>query len=276
MKLASIFDPPKKTLCPDIFGPNNKLYSYVRKQILDLVYQLIPKENVKSIALIGTAVGYQWSEDSDVDVNVVVNPPELLTEELNNKRHALNEKNNYISGTKHIINIFLSPWHENQSWQDNIFGVYDVLKDEWISFPSKDIRNPQEEYFLNLIYSKLIFKNYIENLKKYLYSLKQLISLRSVYNLDFPQLHNLYIERKNKEVLDRKLKLLNFIKSLDSSRKFDYYYGWGLPRKNYRNLIYKFIEHESKDLGVDDYFDYFRELRLREGEKIPWEYKIIN
>ncbi|MCX7871583.1 MAG: hypothetical protein N2485_08500, partial [bacterium] len=125
VKFAGLFDPPKKILCPNIFSLTNALYPHVREQILNLVYKLVPKEYIKGVLLIGTSVGYQWSDDSDIDVNILVYPHDIITEELNLKRHQLNSLNNYLVGTKHIINLYVSPWVKEQNWQDNPFGVYD-------------------------------------------------------------------------------------------------------------------------------------------------------
>lgn len=259
LKSAGLFDQPKKILCPDIFTPQNYLYPHIKDQVISLAKELVPEEAIKEIVLLGSLVGYQWSEDSDLDVNISVYPHELLTEELNIRRHLLNNRNNFIKGTQHKINLYLTPWtNKSHLWQDNIFGVYDILNNKWLAFPQSNIRNPQEEYKQPLIFANMVLRNYVRLYVSYKKALQELIDLVTTPNLENPLLHKMHLERKKREVIKKENDLISFIKSIDLSRKFEYSLGWGFPRKNYRNVLFKLFELKAKNKN----FEEFKEQRL--------------
>ena len=74
----NVLDPICKTRNPDLFiGPDYQvLQSKVKNQILDVIYKWLEKmgydyeQVVRSIHIIGSSVGWQYTDTSDIDVSV--------------------------------------------------------------------------------------------------------------------------------------------------------------------------------------------------------------
>ena len=69
----SILDPVRNKLAPDIWSPDKKLFPHIKRQVLKGLYSFLKPENIKSIYIVGTIAGYQYSDSSDIDVNIEVN-----------------------------------------------------------------------------------------------------------------------------------------------------------------------------------------------------------
>ena len=95
----------RNKLAPDIWSPDKKLFPHIKRQVLKGLYSFLKPENIKSIYIVGTIAGYQYSDSSDIDVNIEVNPPELVdSPELKAKRKAAD--GDKVPGTDHVINYF--------------------------------------------------------------------------------------------------------------------------------------------------------------------------
>ena len=72
---------------------------------------------------------------------------------------------------------------------------------------------------------------------------------------------NWYIKKKEAEVMEDLEELKEFTKRLEDDRHFVYEKGWGVPRTNFRNIMYKYIEHGP-------YGKFFEELKsLNKNER---------
>lgn len=253
----SILDPVRKTM-PVIWDENRQLRPEVKAQILDIIYKYIPPENIRQMFIIGTITGFQYTDDSDVDIQVVVDPPELAEHGPNTLVRKIQEEVNgvLVEGTKHPINFFLYKYlGKPAEWQDASFGVYNLLEDKWEADPGnpEDIRDPEEEYATELTTAK----SYVNKFEFLVNRWKQNLKKLELFKTD--ELQRDYIKKELKRDFTE---LLEFCHDIDRDRKTEYDLGFGIPRKNWRNIVFKILSSGPnkevfeffKELKVDDYY----------------------
>ena len=251
----SILDPVRKTLAPGVWSPDKKLYPHIKRQILKKLLSFLPMENIKSIYVVGTIAGYQYTDSSDIDVNVEVNPPELADDpSLKAKRKAAD--GDKVPGTEHEINFFLIPWNKEKPefWGDAPFGVWNLLTDSWANEPGspEDIRDPQEEFFIELQSAQMYLNQFSSLLKQYKEKVKQLETL--------PKGSNIYLALKD-SIKGDILELTDFAHDLDRMRKFAYSKSFGVPRKSWENVVFKLMHHSD----LEKEFEFFKELKTKDS-----------
>lgn len=259
-KYSGILDPIQKIMCPDIWTPERKLWPHIKTQVLDALYKIIHQDHVKEIFLIGSTTGFQWTETSDIDLNISLNPPELIDDK---PLKIIRDKTNgfLANGTRHPVNFFWVSWYgKAQFWGDSVFGVYDVLSDTWVADPgiSESMRDPNIEYQLDLISAKQI----VNNFERMIISWKK--SLHELHSLSFQRKDSLSesvriitYKRKLNEVRNRTQNLIEFCHDWDRKRKYVYAIGFGVPRKTWQNIVFKMFE-ESR---LSEWFEFFKELK---------------
>ena len=137
----SILDAPKKTLCKDIWTGAEELRPNVKKEIYSILDKWlesnkIEKDAIKGIYFIGSLTTYQYSEVSDIDVNIVTS---LKNTKLNDLYKELPNGNN-LSSTKHPINFYLT---NDTNGIDSSKTLYNLEKEKWVRRPKKsDIKIP--------------------------------------------------------------------------------------------------------------------------------------
>lgn len=125
----------------DIWGEDDKLKPEIREYILDIYNQIfkelgIKKEQVKTIYIIGSITGYYYNDYTDIDIQAVVDVEnDDIIDDLNKKVY---EKFNvgyvYYKDLKHPFNIYFVKYTDDEHlYPPSIDGVYDVLKNEWIT-----------------------------------------------------------------------------------------------------------------------------------------------
>jgi len=188
------------------------------------------------VVVLGSITGYKYKSTSDVDINVKVTGKENAA-----KYHAHQDTLNgqLVSGTKHPINFFIQEHDDEHKsvWQDSHFGVYDVLNNKWLSPPPnrEDVRDPEDQYPLELLIGQMMARNY---------------------------------KRKADDYLDDKDETGDDLEQLQSAsetakldRKLQYSKGWGIPRKSFRNILYKLLEHSK-------YGDLFYDMKESKSKPI--------
>ncbi|MCA9381727.1 hypothetical protein KC678_05655 [Candidatus Dojkabacteria bacterium] len=217
-----------------------KLQPMIENQILSTMGKIVPQDQVKEIFILGSVTGYQYDDDSDIDVNLRV-PDALITPEAHVIRKKLNGQ--IAFNTKHTINYFLQPYEKASNWQDAYFGVYDVLNHAWVSSPKDNstIRDPKQEFYFDLMFGNQMLEYFRSLVKKW----------QKQKNKKNPTSHD--IELTKQFFNDAK----EYAQYIDSQRKLEYKWGWGIPRKNWRNVIYKLIEHSD----VGEAFEYLKEIK---------------
>lgn len=236
-----LFSIPKEILIPVMW--NNltmKMRPEAKKQILAGIPGIVPAKDIKEVFLLGSTAGYKYDDDSDVDVDVIV-PMADITDEAQVRRKAANGK--LLLNSQHPINYFLQPYEMGIDWKDSYFGVYDILNDVWASPPIKPsaIRDPKKEFYFDLKFAKLKLNAFRELVKRW----------KEYANKKYPTKHDILLAHKF--FSDAR----SYAQRLDEERKLDYRWSWGTPRKNWRNVVYKLIEHS--DVGKE--FEYLKELK---------------
>lgn len=225
-----IFSKPKNTLAPDLFGEDQKLLPHVRKEILTWAYSLIPENEVSYIFMIGSATGYKWDDDSDIDLNVILSPESKGNAYWHPVTKATNGK--LLPHTKHPMNIMPQDFHDPK-WEEADFESYNVLDNDWAKAPGppETLPNPFEDNKSDLLFAKMRI-NQIERL------------LRMVKS-NFSK----WKETEDKVFFDATLlylkELSDIFYQLDDDRKLAYKLGWGVPRYSAENIIFKYIEKKD-------------------------------
>ena len=141
----SALDPIEKTLSSEIFIEGKEIIKgKVKNHILDnflkwFIKMGYDKKNIKSIYIIGSGIGYQYTEVSDLDVSVEVN----LEIEAVKKLWPLLPNGHVIPDTKRPINYYLTV---DKSDVENADNAYDLQNDRWIKKPSKEKSNVPFSY----------------------------------------------------------------------------------------------------------------------------------
>lgn len=217
----------------DVWTDRMSMRPELRKDILDRIKKITPISNVAGVWLLGSITGYQYNETSDIDVNILVYNYNDTLKILGRKESGIT-----TNSGRHPVNLFIRELGDTvPTWQDSYYGVYNILKDDWETLPpNKELyRDPEVEYNLELLSAKRLadtFNREIIKLRKLLLIISKLKKEKS------PLLDN-YRILLNEQVSN----LISMTHSFEDDRKFAYQWGWGVPRKDFRNIVYKLIEH---------------------------------
>jgi len=241
-KIGNLFSRIATTMAPDVWTKDGEhLLPEIKEQALKIINSYIPKEAIKQIVVLGTITGLQWEKDSDIDVNVILDPPELV-KELWEVRRAHN--GTLAKGTKHEINIYLQPFTGKlPQYQDSFFGVYDVINNKWLVRPParSKYRNPEEKFWAEIAVAKMMSNEFIRRADNYIRSLNE---KEEAIQRGYNKWSLASIEAK---ILRDFNKLAEFIDDMQYGRDFTYNWGWGIPRENYENVLYKYIHYMLPD-----------------------------
>lgn len=239
-KQGGILDIVQDTLATDVWDTDKKIYPHIKQQILDTIYKMIPnKDELHSAYIIGSITSYQWTETSDIDV-MVFTKTEQSDEFMHNTRKLFNGR--CAESTRHPINYFFVTYNgNNENWQDSVFGVYNLITDEWAAEVSSRemMRQPEEEYYEELQTASYVVKEFENMVDRYMALLQSPMTTDVMYRLQ-----------------ETALDLIAFCKKIDDDRKMSYYVGWGTPRKTYQNIVYKALEKSR----YAHYFEMFKNL----------------
>jgi hypothetical protein len=133
----SILDPIQENLSPDLWK-NNKLKPTVKTHIKKRLESWLKNHTNKSIKrmfIIGSMTGHQYTPQSDIDVNFVIDIPDEKLKEIGKLMMVeLNEKP--LPRTEHPVNYFISN-KVKKEWKTS-GSIYDMDKDKWIVQPKKE------------------------------------------------------------------------------------------------------------------------------------------
>jgi hypothetical protein len=217
----SLFDPARPYLEPALWTPDRTVIPKIKEYLISLLEKIFPMEKVFSMNLIGSIVGYQYSETSDIDINVMARAGEEF-DYWHPIFKRFNETPNYLPGTKHPINFFFQPYTGTLNW-DNSLGAYNMLTDTWEKkpIPYDKVGDPLVKYEREINYARVLLSM--------LDSEVQLINAaKARKDLD--------------EVQRREFDLAVLFKTIEDNRKTAYRYGTGTPALQECNIVYKFIE----------------------------------
>lgn len=246
----SILDRPQDTLAKDLFLPDKSLRASVRSAILHRLKDYLPLAAVNDLLLLGSITSYQYSANSDVDVNVTLKPGlEVYRDKLHLKFKKLNAQNFTLPGGR-VLTFFVNAYNHSRRPDGNSdypYAVYDILADEWLTPPKKlTKRLPEDEFAEELLYAKLIADG-IYNTINVLY--RQLIK---------PIPSRQALETRARQIESTLQRLQEEYSSIDRARKTTYSLNWGIPRKSQENIIYKYIEYS----GIKKLLDILHDEKL--------------
>jgi predicted nucleotidyltransferase len=136
----SVLDPAHKELSKEIWS-SDKMKKENKKFILDSFYKWVEKTNldkskIKKITVVGSTTTFQYTDSSDIDVNVLI---DLSDEKISEYGKILPNGNN-LPNTKHPVNYYLSNDEKQFSVKQ---AIYDLLNDEWIKkAKTSDVKIP--------------------------------------------------------------------------------------------------------------------------------------
>ncbi len=262
-KVGGILDAKRDKMAPAIWSKNGKrLKPNIKKHIMTIILSYTPKKAIKQVVLIGSLTGLQYKDDSDLDVNVVVDPPELV-KELWEIRRSKNEK--IIPGTSHKFNVFLVGFEEEVPiYQDSHFGVYDVVNDGWIVDPPppSSYRKPKDKFWAELVTARMHANEFIRKVDNFERSKREVKKLKKSDRMCVPWKLPTAQERVVKDLKE----LMTFLNELNMGRKFAYRWGWGIPRVGYRNILYKFV-HKWLPKKYQAILEELEELKQKSNEE---------
>jgi len=143
----SVLDPINNELSSDIFI-GDKIKADVRVAIKKIFIKWWKElgyddSDIIKMVMIGSSAGYQYSNVSDIDVNVQVN---ISEEDFDNIWNLL-PNGNMLLDTLHPINYYLT---NDDSGVKNADSAYDILENKWIKKPVKSNYKAPYSYGLHV------------------------------------------------------------------------------------------------------------------------------
>lgn len=217
----SLFDTPKPYLNPVVWNPDKTVKPEVKEYIFNLLQQVYPLAKVYSATMIGSNVGYQYSDTSDIDVNIVARKGETF-----DKWHTIfkvfNNKSNYLPGTTHPVNFFFQEFTQDNDWSNSL-GAYNLFTGQWEKdpIPFSELGDPETKYEREIAYGRMLLK-----------MIETQVTRAKEANArgDKDTGRRIYTE------------LAILFKQIEDNRKTAYRYGTGTPALQEYNIIYKLIE----------------------------------
>jgi len=162
----------QKSLQPDIWEKTGEMSPKVRKNLLEISYQFIDSFGldviVEDIIVIGSIANYNWSEYSDIDLNILIDfkqfskkLKDLYIKFFDLKKITFNQKRN-VKMYGFDVEMFV----EDSSDIHGISGgVYSLMNDKWIKKPSRESSKVSNE---EIIKNSKKWMRLIDNLIKHI------------------------------------------------------------------------------------------------------------
>lgn len=241
-KVAGLLDAPQDTLPWDVWSDINGTYKLrppISNYILSKLYDVVPKVLVAKVYILGSITGYKYKETSDIDVNVYLRA-NVSKEEVklyHVKMRAYNET--LAPGTKHPVNFYISYYVSDTAFSYSAYGVYSVTDDKWIKEPSSrdSIKDPAVEFAKEVASARIFARHFARLSDEYNKDLLDYKSLTQDSNVDRA------LRSKQLELEADINRLVEAEQQLHAGRELAYRAGWGIPRRSFRNILYKLIEH---------------------------------
>jgi len=241
----SIIDFQHDELDSKIFTEDNKIKPEVRHQILMGAKEIHKKAKVISVYLVGSGITYNYTDTSDLDVNVELYSritDEEYADLVDFVREDLNEKN--AVGTQHPINYFIVR-EAFLEWKTD--AMYDLMADRWVKKPTKVSFDVSE--YMNR------FRRTVADIDVARGELKRDIIdfniIKSFKRSDMKQIQN-YLEDKLKEMNEDLESIVEQYRNIVDLRHlaFDRYEDlselekvrYGTPNRLPENVVYKLLE----------------------------------
>jgi hypothetical protein len=270
----NVLDPQMKELSKDIFL-KEIMKNSVKDDILRLIYKWfdkmkIDKDLIKSVILIGSSAGYNYSEVSDMDVSIETKLPTSQIQEI---WKLLPNTNLMIE--KHPVNYYLTNDTYHADDVKNADAAYNILEDKWVKKEDKEKENFPISYAYEI--ARFFIAGFDNRINEYEIDNKELEHLRK---LDFKE-----ISMSEKELNDRiSQKEFEVMSDLDSikighdllksfrsipfdGKKTDTLLSIEVKSNNgsLNNIVYKLI---TDMFGYEEILKKYEDIRLKLKEKI--------
>jgi hypothetical protein len=173
-KKASLWDRPRPTLDMSVWDEGKKLRPEHKRFIMESLkeeFLSIGFEQydlwLEDLIVAGSIASYQYNEESDVDVDAVVNLQDVVDYEygggvskaqaklaLESVKKIIKEKYLLLPGTKHQFEpffIYKDDPSPKTALPKNV-GLYSIIRDEWIAEPSEvDLSSSVEKLYPELM-----------------------------------------------------------------------------------------------------------------------------
>jgi len=241
----SLFDTPRPFLNPVIWTIERTIKPEVKAFIFKTLEQVFPLSKVYSTTFIGSNVGYQYSDTSDIDVNVIARKGELFEKWHKVFKH-FNNQLNYLPGTEHSIHFFFQEFTQDEDWSNSL-GAFNLFTETWTKqpIPFSELGDPALRYEREIAYGRILLSMIETQVTR---------AKEAMARGDKDTAQRIYTE------------LAILFKQIEDNRKTAYRYGTGTPALQEHNIIYKLIEGSV-------YQDLFKKLIDFYDEEInPVEY----
>lgn len=223
----SIFDNPRAQLNPKIWNgqsPNPHVHSQVSEHLKQLLKRVYPEEKIFSLTLIGSNVGYQYSDTSDIDVQVMGIPGETF-DTWHKIFKDFNNTPNLFPNSEHTINFFWQEFRPAIPDWENSLGAYDLIRNTWLKkpIPPQILMHIAKTKQTVIQYAEMYIKMIRDEIEAVAAARDRDDHSRLRYHLS-----NLY----------------RLFKQLDVDRKTSYSIGTGSKSLQDPNVIFKFVEHD--------------------------------
>lgn len=133
--LALVF---RKELNPKLWA-NNQLKPEIRYKLLEIAQHFIefiniPKINLRDITISGSNAAYTYTENSDIDLHLVVEVPFKAEPYLSSLFNAKKNQYNVTHDVK-IKGIDVEVYVQNKTQKHHSAGIYSILDNKWLSEP---------------------------------------------------------------------------------------------------------------------------------------------
>lgn len=136
---------PRETLTHSLWSSDGKLDSRIRLKLLDIADDFIRFLDLGDlepidIRLTGSICNYNWSEQSDIDMHIIMDFSQIDSKK-NLVRGFMDAKKNEWNDMHEDLNIYgftVELYVEDPSESAVSSGVYSLQKNEWIKEPSKN------------------------------------------------------------------------------------------------------------------------------------------
>jgi hypothetical protein len=145
-----------------VLWKNNQLKPIIRYKLLQIAKNFvefigIDKLNLRDITISGSNAAYTYTEQSDLDLHLIV---EIPTEQESQMKQLFDAKKNQYNFTRNITikNIDVELYVQGSKDIHHSAGIYSVLDDRWISEPKQervDINDHDVENKVNNYISKI-------------------------------------------------------------------------------------------------------------------------
>jgi predicted nucleotidyltransferase len=134
--------PLRSELNPKIWNADNTLKPEVKQALMDIANSYFESleldMEVKDVLFTGSLANYGWTDESDIDLHIIVDYKDLKEIPFLEDYLYLKKKN-WLDG--HNISIFgfeVEPFAKDEEKQYDYKAIYSVLNNEWIVAPRKD------------------------------------------------------------------------------------------------------------------------------------------